>query len=136
MAIQDAPDGTQWVQVISVVLETPTPPSPAHEYPAGDVDRYSGNALAYQELVKWTVTADRIGELKEVSLVTDDYANTTWKLVIGDTTVFEDIVIQAPLTIPFFDLRLAEAKEVILSCHSDGATNIVADGSIVGKEIG
>jgi len=136
MAIQDAPDGTLWIQQVSVILEAPLPPAPAHEYPAGGVNRYSGSAAAYQELVKWTVTADRIGELKEVSMVTDDYDNTTWKLVIGDTTVFENVVIQAPLTMPFFDLRLAEAKSVILYCHSDGVRNIVADGSIVGKEIG
>lgn len=136
MPIQDAPDGTQWVQVISVVLETPTPPSPAHEYPAGDVSRYSGNAADYQEVAKWTVTEDRVGELKEVSMITDDYENTVWKLVIGTVTVFTDVVIQSALSLPFFDLRLAALVEVTLSCHSDGATAIVADGSIVGKEIG
>ena len=136
MTIQDAPDGTQWVQVISVVVETPTPPSPAHEYPAGDVDRYSGNAAAYQEVAKWTVTAGRVGELKEVSMITDNYVKTTWKLVIGATTVFNDVVIQSVLTLPLFDLRLAAGTEVTLSCHSDGVTAIVADGSIIGKEIG
>jgi len=136
MAITDAPDGTLWVQQVSVVVEAPGPAAPANEVPAGDVGRYSGSATAYQELAKWTVTAEKLGELKEVSMVTDDYENTTWKLVIGATTVFSDLVIQAPLTLPFFDLRLAAATAVILSCHSDGATNIVADGSIVGKEIG
>jgi len=136
MPIQDAPDGTLWTQIVDVVVDIPVPGAPAHEFPAGAVNRYSGNAAAYQELAKWTVTADRIGELKEVSMVTDDYDKTVWKLVIGDTTVFTDIEIQAPLTMLFFDLRLAEAKAVILSCHSDGVTNIVADGSIVGKEIG
>lgn len=136
MAIQDAPDGTLWVQHVSVVLETPTPPAPAHEYPAGDVHRYPGNAAAYQEVAKWTVTPDRIGELKEVSMVTDNYDKTTWKLVVGATTVFNDVKIQAPLTMPFFDLWLAASTVVTLFCHSDGVTNIVADGSIVGKEIG
>lgn len=136
MAIQDAPDGTLWVQYVSVVLEVPTPPEPAHEYPAGAVGRYSGKAATYQQVAKWTVTAGRVGELKEVSMVTDDYANTTWKLVVGATTVFTNVKIQAPLTIPFFDLRLAAGAAVTLSCHSDGVTDIVADGSIVAKEIG
>lgn len=136
MAIQDAPDGTLWVQHVSVVLEVPTPPEPAHEYPAGDVGRYSGNDAAYQEVAKWAVTADRVGELKEVSMITDNYVKTVWKLVIGATTVFNDLVIQSALTLPFFDLRLAALTEVTLSCHSDGVTAIVADGSIVAKEIG
>jgi len=136
MPIQDAPDGTLWIQQVTVVVDTPTPPSPAHECPAGNVDRYSGNAAAYQEVAKWTVTADRIGELKEVSMVTDDYVKTVWKLVIGATTVFNDVTIQAPLTMPFSDLRLDALAVVTLSCHSDGVTNIVADGSIVGKETG
>jgi len=136
MAIQDAPDGTQWVQVISVVVATPTPPEPAHEAAAGDVDRYSGSAATYQEVAKWTVTADKVGELKEVSMVTDDFTNTVWMLVVGATTVFYDVVIQAPLTLPFFDLKLAALTEVTLFCHSDGSTAIVADGSIVGREIG
>lgn len=136
MVIQDAPDGTLWVQQVTVVVDVPTPPAPAHEYPAGAVGRYSGHAAAYQAVATWTVTAARIGELKEISMVTDDYANTTWKLIVGATTVFNDLVIQAPLTLPFFDLRLAAETVVTLYCHSDGATDIVADGSIAGKEIG
>ncbi|MBA7694452.1 hypothetical protein ES703_103062 [subsurface metagenome] len=136
MAIQDAPDGTLWVQYVSVVLEAPTPPEPAHEYPAGAVKRYSGHAIGYQEVVKWTVTDKRVGELKEVSMITDNYAKTVWKLVVGATTVFNNVKIQGPLTMPFFDLRLAALAVVTLFCHSDDVTDIVADGSIVAKEIG
>lgn len=132
----DAPDWVTTVAVTVIVENVPVIPVPANEVWAGDVDRYSGSAAAYQEFAKWTVTALKTGELKEVSMITDDYANTVWKLVIGATTVFEDLVIQSALTLPFFDLRLAPATVVTLSCHSDGATAIVADGTIVGKEIG
>lgn len=136
MPIQDAPDGTLWVQHVSVIVEAPVPPEPAHQYPAGDVDRYSGSATTYQEVAKWTVTADRTGELKEVSMISDQAAKTLWKLVIGATTIFTDVTIQSPLTLPFFDLKLAAATAVTLSCKSSDGTAIVADGSIVGKEIG
>lgn len=131
-----APDWVTTVAVTVIVENVPVIPVPAAEAAAGAVDRYSGDDADYQELAKWTVTAAKTGELKEVSMITDDYANTVWKLVIGTTTVFEDLVIQSALTLPFFDLRLAAATEVILTCHSDGATAIVADGSIIGKEIG
>ena len=69
-------------------------------------------------------------------MIADDYENTVWKLTIGTTTVFEDLTIQSALTLPFFDLKLAPETVVTLSCHSDGATSIIADGSIIGKEIG
>ena len=136
MAIQDAPDGTLWVQHVSVVLETPTPPAPAHEYPAGNIGRYSGVDIVYQTVATWTVTADRLGELREVSMVTSRYDKTEWLLTIGATTVFTDILIQAPLTIPYFDLSLAALTVVTLSARSTDATPIVADGSIVAIEIG
>lgn len=136
MAITDAPDGTLWVQQVSVVVSAPVPPEPANEVAAGDIGRYSGSATTYQELARWTVTAGKLGELKEVSMVTDEWEKTRWKLVIGATTVFTDLALQAILTLPFFDLRLAAATAVTLSVKSSDGTAIVADGSITGKEIG
>lgn len=136
MAIQDAPDGTLWIQQVSVVLDVPTPPAPAHEYPISRVERYGGDDADYQEVDRWTVTDGRIGELKEISMVTDNFDETVWKLEIGGTVMWSAVKIMAPLTIPFFDLRLAAGKEVIIYCHSDGVTTIHADVSIAGKEIG
>lgn len=130
------PDWVRMVQVAVTVELEPIVPEPATEVAAGDVDRYSGSAITYQEVAKWTVTAEKTGELKEVSMITDEPAKTLWKLVIGATTVFEDVTIQSPLTLPFFDLKLAAETVVTLSCKSSDGTAIVADGSIVGKEIG
>ncbi|GAH55095.1 unnamed protein product [marine sediment metagenome] len=128
--VTDAPDFTTKVNVVII------PTAPELEHPAGEVNRYSGSATEYQSLCTWTVTASRIGELKEVSFVTNNYAKTLWMLVIGSDTMLEDVVIQAPLTIPYFDLRIASETVVALSVKSSDGTAIVADGSIVGKEIG
>lgn len=132
----DAPDWVTSVVVTVIVENVPVTQDPAKERAAGDVHRYSGNLAAWQEVAKWTVTAEKTGELKEVSMITDDYVNTVWKLTVGATEVFTNLTIQSALTLPFFDLKLAPLTVVTLSCHSDGVINIVADGSIVGKEIG
>lgn len=131
-----APDWVTTVVVTVIVENVPVVPDPATEVAAGDVDRYSGDDIDWQKVARWTVKAGKTGELKEVSMITDDYENTVWKLAVGATEVFTDLTIQSPLTLPFFDLKLAPGTVVTLSCHSDGATVITADGSIVGKEIG
>jgi len=136
MAIQDAPDGTQWVQVISVVLETPIPPAPATEVAAGGIGHYAGNDVVYQVVKSWTVTADKLGELKEISFTGTVLAKTHWKVVIGALTFVTDLLIGAPLTIPFFDLKLAAGVEVTVYCKSTDGSDINADASIVAKEIG
>jgi len=132
----DAPDWITSVVVNVIVEHVPVTPEPATERAAGNVNRYSGALAAWQEVAKWTVTAGKTGELKEVSMITDDYENTVWKLTVGAIEVFTDLTIQSALTLPFFDLKIAPLTVVTLSCHSDGVINIVADGSIIGKEIG
>lgn len=132
----DAPDWVTTVVVTVIVENVPVVPDPATEVAAGDVSRYSGSLAAWQEVAKWTVSPEKTGELKEVSMITDDYVNTVFKLMVGATEVFTDLTIQSALTLPFFDLKLAPLTVVTLFCHSDGATNIIADGSIVGKEVG
>jgi len=131
-----APDWVTTVAVTVIVENVAVLPVAAAEAAAGDVSRYSGDDDDWQEVAKWTVTPLKTGELKEVSMITDDYVNTVWKLTIGTTEVFTDLTIQSSLTIPFFDLKLAAGTVVTLSCHSDGVNAIVADGSIIGKEIG
>ena len=136
MPIQDAPDGTQWVQVISVVVETPTPPEPAHETAAGGIGHYAGSDVAYQVVKSWTVTTGKVGELKEISFTGTVLAKTHWKVVIGALTFVTDLLIGAPLTIPFFDLKLVAATVVTVSCKSTDGSAINADASIAAKETG
>ena len=136
MAIQDAPDGTQWVQVISVVVETPTPSEPAHEVAAGGIGHYAGSDVTYQVVKSWTVTAAKLGELKEISFTGTVLAKTHWKVVIGALTFVTDLLLGAPLTIPFFDLKLAAGVVVTVSCKSTDGSSINADASIAAKEIG
>lgn len=136
MAIKDAPDGTLWVQQVSVVVEFPTPSEPAKETPIAEVGRYSGaDMVDYHELASWTVSADKVGELRELSITSDKLDDTYFKIEIGALAI-TDLKVGAPLTMPFKDLKLAEAVMVRLSAKSSAGAAIVADGSITGKEIG
>lgn len=129
----------EWVQAIAVTVivnDVPVITLPTQETAIGIVNRYSGAAAGYQVLCTWTVSALKIGQLVEVSMIADVWAKAVWKLVVGATTVMLDDVIQSALTIPFGSLSLAPGTVVTLSVHSDGVVDIVADGEIAGKEIG
>jgi hypothetical protein len=136
MAIKDAPDGTLWVQNVTVVVDTPTAPAPANETPIAVIDRYSGVDTDYQEVCSWTVTASKTGILKEVSMTSDELDKTYFKLEIGGSTIFEDVMIGQAIALPFPDLALDGDDEVKLSAKSSDGTNITVDGSITGKEVG
>jgi len=132
----DAPDWVTTVAVSVIVDNVPVIPEPAKEAPAGAVDVWEGDDADYQEVVSWKVTDAKVGELIEVSMITDDYETTQWKLVIGATTFFTDLVILSALTLPLGILRLAAATVVTLYAKSDGATTVSTCGSIVAKELG
>lgn len=103
--------------------------------PIAEIDRYSGTDEEYKEVVSWTVSAGRRGELKEVSMVTSDYAKTHFKLTIAGEVQFVDKLIQAPLSLPFPSNRgLASEQSVILYAKSSDGSAIVVDGSICGCE--
>lgn len=103
--------------------------------PIARVDRYSGSDEEYQEVVKWTVTKGKQGELKEVSMISDTYAKTEFKLTIAGEEQFTDVIIQAPLTLPFPENSLPAGSVVLLECRSTDGTALVVDGSITGREI-
>jgi len=102
--------------------------------PIAKVDRYSGGDTTYKTVVSWTVSEGKIGTLKEVSMVTDNYSKTHFRLTIAGVKQFEDKIIQAPLTLPFPENDLEAGSEVVLECKSTDGTSITVDGSITGRE--
>ncbi len=136
MAIQDAPDGTLWVQQVSVVLEAPTPPEPAHEFDAGGVGNYSGILEDWEEVVRWTVTPDRVGELKEILIISDNYDKTVLQVTVGTSVWATNWSPTSSMPIIFEDLRLAGSTVVLVEAKSSDGAAIDVDAIIVGKEIG
>ena len=136
MAIQDAPDGTLWTEIISVVLDTPVPPAPAHEEAITRLKRLTTALLTYQTVVSWTVTAAKIGVLRFVEMESDNYEKTRFKLTIAGEEQFTDIEIGAALTLEWPDVKLAAGDEVLLEAASSDLTEVNVDGDILGKEVG
>jgi len=112
--------------------------STAGELPKGTpiarLNRYSGSDQTYQEVVKWTVSTGKRGNLKEISMYSDNFDKTYWRFTVAGKVQFEDKLIPATLTLPFPDNELSEGDVVLIECKSTDGTSIKADGSISGKE--
>jgi len=108
--------------------------APVLEKPILEINRYSGVLAAWQKVVEWKVTDGSRGELKEISVICDDYTNLKVRIVVAGLERKEK-QLQTALTLPFKDLKLISGQVVVAYCKSDGATAIVFDACIVGKEI-
>lgn len=179
MAISDAPDGTLWVQQVSVSVDVPEPPEtstdelledikdlldtietlittiaawgfsslasnvssvksrlvPTTEEAAGDAGRYTGTDTTYQTVASWTVEAGKTGELKEITILSDDYDHTQFKITVGGITFETDWAVQGAMPLIFEDLRLAAGSVVKVECKSTDGTSITVDAVIVGREL-
>ena len=136
MAIQDAPDGTLWTQIVDVVVDTPVPPSPAHETAITHLGRVSTSEQTYQTIVTWTVTTAKVGVLLHVEMESDDYDHTNFELSIAGVSQFTNKYIRGALSLEWPNVKLAAAAIVVLKCKSTDGTAIVVDGDITGKEVG
>lgn len=136
MTIQDAPDGTLWTEIVSVVVDTPVPPSPAHEFAVTKLARLTTSSTDYGTVVSWTVTAARVGILQFVEMESDDYELTRFQLTIGGVVQFTDIELGASLTLEWPLVRLAAEAVVLLEAKSSDGTEVKVDGDILGKEVG
>lgn len=136
MAMKDSPDGTLWVQNVDVVVNIPTPSQPASENAAGGAGRYTGTSTSYQTVKSWTVAADKLGELKEITILSSNYAKTIVQITIGSVTFATAWTVQAAMPLIFEDLKLAADTVVKVEAKSSDGTSITVDAVIVGKEIG
>lgn len=130
------PDYVSIVQVVVTVDNVPIVPEPATERAAGDTGNYSGNDQTYQEVALWTVAPGKVGELKEILILTDDYDHTWIKITIGAVIWCEDWEPQGAMPIIFEDMKLAEGTIVKVEAEADEDIAIDVDAIIVGKEIG
>lgn len=102
-------------------------------WPIAKLNRYAGASINYQTIASWTVTSGRKGTLGEVSMVSDNYAATRFRLTIGGVEQFTEQQLPAVLSLPFPRNELQAGSVVIIEARSTGVA-IVANGSITGKE--
>lgn len=98
--------------------------------------RYSGILQDYQTVAEWEVSTGMVGDLEEVSLVTDQVAKTHWKLTIAGEEQWTDRLFYTSLAIPWRkgESEIAAGDKVTLEAKSTDGTAIIADGSISGTE--
>jgi len=131
-----APDWTIWeIPVIPIDTE-PVPQIPENEEAGGGVGRWSGTGAVYNTVVSWAIADGKIGELKEIVVITDDYAKTHFRIYVGAVTFATDWIMTAPIPLIFEDLRIEGPAQVIVQAKSTDGTLITADAAIVGKVIG
>lgn len=130
------PDPTTLLtQLVSLVTELLENLFEKRGTPRSIVDRESTTSADYQEVVNWTIPADRVGQLDEVSMTSDTPATAQWRLTIAGIEQWADVIVQDPLNIRFpSNNELAGDDEILLEVRSDGVIAIVADGSISGIE--
>ena len=132
----DLPDWVRMVQVAVTVNNTPIVPEPATERAAGSAGNYSGTSQTYQTVTSWTVATDKVGDLKEILILSSDYDHTLIEIVVGSITWCTNWSPQSSMPIIFEDLKLAAAAVVTISAKSSDGTTIDVDAIIVSKEIG
>jgi hypothetical protein len=132
----DYPDGVQVVQVAVTVENELVLPTPATERAAGDAGNYSGILQTYQTVATWTVATDKVGELKEILIISDKYTKTLAQITIAGVVWETDWSPTAAMPIIFEDLKLAAGAVVLVEAKSSDGTAIDVDALIVGKEIG
>lgn len=131
-----APDGVLMIQVAVTVENVPVVPAPAREWAAGAVGRYTGAATTYQTVATWTVTADRVGDLKEILILSSDFTKSYFQVTVGSVVYASDWMTTSALPLIFEDLKLAAGTVVKVETKSTDGTAITVDAAIVAKEIG
>jgi len=105
--------------------------------PVAVVDTYSGSATTYKTVALWRV-GDMWGLGKgviwQVSMVTNEYDKTDFRLTVAGKVLFKDLRIARPLSLAFPPHELPRGEKVIVECRSTDGTKIRVDGSITGKE--
>lgn len=97
--------------------------------------RYEDNETDFDTLVSWTITDNKLGDLHEVSVLSDDDSKTRFALSIAGTNQeLPDDVIDTPLTLPWRLNTLAPGAVVLLQVKSSDGTSLNVTGSITGTE--
>jgi hypothetical protein len=103
--------------------------------PFMDLDRYNGHDATWQRLVSWDIPLGLVGDLHEISLLSNDDAHTRYRIFLADQNMNLplDRATSTPLSLPWRDSKIPGGTSVWVEVmSSDGATNIQVDGVISG----
>lgn len=98
------------------------------------LNRFSGGNVEWQELVRWDIPMGVLGDLHEISLLSDDDAHTRYRLILAnvDQGLPLDRAMPTPATWPWRDTKVPGGTSVYVQVRSTDGTVIQVDGSITG----
>jgi hypothetical protein len=104
------------------------------DFPIVRWTRYAGADGDFRELLSWNIQEGYVGDLHEISLLSDNDAKTRFKLTIAgvDMQLPTDRTLATPITMPWRDTKLPGPASVLLEVKSTDGTTINVDGMITG----
>lgn len=105
-------------------------------YPVLRVNRYVGSSQEWQEVVRWDITANFVGDLHEISLVSNNDDKTRYYIVIGniDQQMPTDRATQTPVSLPWRANTIPGGASIYIAVLSTDGTEITVDAMITGTE--
>lgn len=97
-------------------------------------EQVSTNSGSFQELVKWVVGRSQ-GFLDSIAFFSNNPPKAIYQLTIKKKIIFTGKKIQQILSLDMLAYDLKEGDIILLEVKSDGATTILIDGLIQGREI-
>ena len=132
----DIPDGPQPVMTVSIVAGEPTQETETTETLIIQFVAYEGTAQTNQTLATWTVATDKVGNIYEIEMASDNYPKTRFTLEVDDVAVIDDEELVGPLTLVCGGAKMPAASKFEVFARSSDGTSIKAEATIVGKEVG
>lgn len=98
------------------------------------LNRYTGNSVDWQELVRWDIPEGLVGDLHEISLLSNSDVDTRYQIILAnvDMQVPLDRATSTPFSPPWRDTKIPGGTSVIVRVRSAVGNAIIVDGSISG----
>jgi len=100
--------------------------------PVSRVNKYSGADLDWVELLRWDIPLGYMGDLHEISLLSDNDATTRYRVFLAniDQQWPTDRAQTTPLTQPWNDTKIPGGTSVYIQVRSTDGTSINVEASL------
>lgn len=88
------------------------------------------DTVNYGTVVSVTVGSGNVGDLHEISMFTDDFTETQFRVTIAGVVQFADRVIGTTLSLPWRANRLVAGDVILLEARSVTGVSVTVDGAI------
>ena len=107
---------------------------PSVAVPAVVLNQYSGNDQTWQVLIEWDIPETVYGNLKEISLLSNNDAKTRYRMFLANINqnLPTDRPTSTPVSWPFPDNQIPGGTSVRIDCLSVDGTAIVVNGTLSG----